>query len=117
MPGALLIRFSNKTSATEAERETLKELARILGTTETKAVHIAINRLFGEMSRHGTDDKQQKGNEMSEMTKNPIDQMFNELASAPGVEMRPITETDKERVRSVFEKMGVDVTEGNEKGE
>lgn len=45
MSDALLIRFSDKTTATEAERTSLKEIAAKLGVTETKAVHIAINRL------------------------------------------------------------------------
>lgn len=45
MSNALLIRFSDKTTATEAERAKLKEIAAKLGVTETKAVHIAINRL------------------------------------------------------------------------
>jgi hypothetical protein len=45
MSNALLIRFSDKTTATEAERANLKEIAAKLGITETKAVHIAINRL------------------------------------------------------------------------
>lgn len=45
MSNALLIRFSDKTTATEAERTNLKGIAAKLGVTETKAVHIAINRL------------------------------------------------------------------------
>lgn len=48
MSNTLVIPFSEKTSAAEVERKNLKEIAEKLGVTETKAVHIAINRLHRE---------------------------------------------------------------------
>jgi hypothetical protein len=37
----------------------------------------------------------------------PIDEMFKELEATPGVEFRPITDTDKQRVQALFQDMGV----------
>lgn len=51
MSNALLVRFSDATTATEVERKSLKEIAAKLGVTETKAVHIAINRLYRDLFR------------------------------------------------------------------
>lgn len=51
MANALLIHFSDKSGSLSARRETLKALAEKLGTSETKAVHIAINRLYIELTQ------------------------------------------------------------------
>lgn len=37
----------------------------------------------------------------------PIDEMFKELEATPGVEFRPITDTDKQRVQTMFKDLGV----------
>jgi hypothetical protein len=37
----------------------------------------------------------------------PIDEMFQELEVTPGVEFRPITDTDRQRVCDVFKALGV----------
>ncbi|WP_288093058.1 hypothetical protein [Thiomonas sp.] len=45
-PGkALLLRFASEATATQATRDMLSEIATKLGVSETKAAHIAINRL------------------------------------------------------------------------
>lgn len=41
----LLLRFAAEASATQVTREMLSEIAAKLGVSETKAAHIAINRL------------------------------------------------------------------------
>ena len=41
----LLLRFAAEASATQATRDMLSEIAAKLGVSQTKAVHIAINRL------------------------------------------------------------------------
>ena len=41
----LLLRFAAEASATQVTREMLSEIAAKLGVSETKATHIAINRL------------------------------------------------------------------------
>lgn len=46
---ALLVRFNHQTSPTEATRARLKDLADRLGVSETRAVHIAINRLHRDL--------------------------------------------------------------------
>ena len=46
MTKALLVKFRDTDTPFGTRRETLKEIAEKLGVTETKAVHIAINRLY-----------------------------------------------------------------------
>lgn len=41
----LLLRFASEPTATQATRDMLSEIAGKLGVTQTKAAHIAINRL------------------------------------------------------------------------
>ena len=41
----LLLRFATEATATQATRDMLSEIAGKLGVSETKAAHIAINRL------------------------------------------------------------------------
>ena len=50
MNKALLIKFRDTDTPFGVRRETLKEVAEQLGVTETKAVHIAINRLYTSLS-------------------------------------------------------------------
>jgi hypothetical protein len=45
----LLIQFQETDSIMGSRRETLKKLAEHLGVTETRAVHIAINRLYRDL--------------------------------------------------------------------
>lgn len=46
MTQALRIKFRDTDTPFGVRRETLKEIAEKLGVTETKAIHIAINRLY-----------------------------------------------------------------------
>lgn len=49
MSNALLINFKQNASTLGARRETLKAIADKLGVSETKAAHIAINRLYNSL--------------------------------------------------------------------
>ena len=49
MTKALLIQFRDTDRPFAIRRETLKEVAEKLGVTETKAVHIAIGRLYSQL--------------------------------------------------------------------
>ncbi|MHB1954583.1 MAG: hypothetical protein ACYCOU_12625 [Sulfobacillus sp.] len=55
MNKALLIKFRNTDTPFGVRRETLKEVAEKLGVTETKAVHIAIGRLYAQLFDGGGD--------------------------------------------------------------
>ena len=46
----LLLNFSGEPGYTVAKRATLKECAALLGVSETKAAHIAINRLWLQLT-------------------------------------------------------------------
>ncbi|MHB1915153.1 MAG: hypothetical protein ACYCPX_06260 [Acidiferrobacteraceae bacterium] len=50
MNKALLIKFRDTDTPFGVRRETLKEIAEKLGVTETKAVHIAIGRLYASLT-------------------------------------------------------------------
>lgn len=50
----LLLRFSQPGGHLAAKRSTLQECARLLGVTETRAAHIAINKLW--LSLKGIDE-------------------------------------------------------------
>jgi endonuclease III len=52
---ALLLKFNTQSAVLGARRETLKAVAARLGVSETKAAHIAINRLHDQLFHGGQD--------------------------------------------------------------
>lgn len=55
MSKPLLLQFADEASATTATRDSLKSIADRLGVSETKAAHIAINRLYRDIIQGDAD--------------------------------------------------------------
>ena len=108
----LLLRFSQPGGHLAAKRSTLQECARLMGVTETRAAHIAINSLWLHGCTYSLAISSDKVNQFNELTTNIIqpdlhqtESIYTHLAWL-NEQFKPVLQTAQKNGSAIFSLLG-----------